>query len=408
MMQRSPASPQPIYPDRPAASQRAWIDVDLDAIARNAARLHARAQVPLVAMVKADAYGLGMLPIVRALGASFRDDDTTRSDHAMLWGLGVATLDEAAALRQAGCTARVLCTSPLTLRDLPDARALHVRPALHRAEDIMSWAAVLGGPWHLSVDTGMSRAGARWDDVASLALAMSGYPPEGVFTHFHSAAVVDARSEQDRRFAQAVSALRSVLPDTVLLHSDNSAAIASRSDGSPGQLARPGIGLWGSTVVSALELEQVVHVRARIVDLREVRPGESVSYDATWRATETRRVATVAIGYADGLRRALSNRGEASVRGQRVPVVGTVTMDMTMLDVTALGGGCAIGDVATFIGRDGPELLGTDEVAARGDLSPYELLTGLRLRLPRRYFEHAAQPVVQDEQMSAPDLSMHR
>ncbi len=406
-MQRSPASSQPIYPDRPAASQRAWVDVDLDAICRNARRLRDRAGVPLVAMVKADAYGLGVLPVVRALGAPFRNDQTAAPEAP--WALGVATLDEAAALRQAGCVARILCTTPLTLRDLPDARALQVRPALHRPEDIMAWAALLGGPWHLSVDTGMSRAGARWDEVASLALAMSGHPPEGVFTHFHSAEYADgSREEQERRFACAVDDLRDVLPNDVLLHSDNSAAIATRRHGSPGGLARPGIGLWGASVAEALGLEQVVHVRARIVDLREVREGESVSYGATWNAPGVRRIATVAIGYADGYRRALSNRGEASVRGQRVPVVGTVTMDLTMLDVTTLGGGCAIGDIATFLGRDGRDVLLTDEVAARGGVSPYELLTGLRLRLPRRYFERLPDPDAQDDFERVSDLELSR
>lgn len=407
MMQRSPASSQPIYPDRPAASQRAWVDVDLDAICRNADRLRSRAGVPLVAMVKADAYGLGVLPVVRALGAPFRGDQDI--DEGAPWALGVATLDEAASLRQAGCTARILCTAPLTLRDLPDAKALHVRPALHRPEDIMAWAALLGGPWHLAIDTGMSRAGARWDEVSSLALAMSGHPPEGVFTHFHSAEWEDGSRElQEQRFAAAVTALKPVLPPDVLLHSDNSAAIAARRSGSPGHLARPGIGLWGSSVAKPLGLEQVVHVRARIVDLRDVREGETVSYGATWSAPGVRRIATIAIGYADGYRRALSNRAEASVRGQRVPVVGTVTMDLTMLDVTALSGGCAIGDVATLIGRDGAVTLRTDDVAAWGELSPYELLTGLRLRLPRRYFERTADSAPQADAEQTMDFELSR
>ena len=127
----------------------------------------------------------------------------------------------------------------------------------------------------------------------------------------------------------------------------------------------------------------LVALRARGVEIRQLEPGDSVSYDATWRAADRRRIATAAVGYADGYRRALGNRGTAIVRGRRVPVAGLVTMDMTMLDVTDAE--CAVGDVVTLLGRDGPELLTAADVAGAGGLSPYELLTGLRARLPRRH-----------------------
>ncbi|MBL0171448.1 MAG: alanine racemase [Gemmatimonadaceae bacterium] len=386
-MQRPHDSIEPIYPQPSTATLRAWVDVDLDAVRRNALKLRARAGVPLVAMVKADGYGIGMLPVVRALGGTFRGDHVHAAALAAPWAFGIATLEEAASLRQAGCTARVLCTTPLTLRDLPEARALDVRPALHRPEDITAWSALGGGPWHLSIDTGMSRAGVRWDEVEPLDLVLREHPPEGVFTHFHSAEIADgSREAQEIRFAEALRRLGTAVPTTALIHCDNSAAIAARGP-SPGQLARPGIGLYGSTATTALDLEQVVHLRTRIVDLRLVHDGETVSYGATYHANGTRHIATVAIGYADGYRRALSNKGMAIVRGMRVPVVGTVTMDMTMLDVTTLAGRCAVGDTATFIGRDGGDCLWTDDVAALAGLSPYELLVGLRLRAPRRYFE---------------------
>ena len=122
-----------------------------------------------------------------------------------------------------------------------------------------------------------------------------------------------------------------------------------------------------------------------VVEIRDVANGESVSYSATYYAEGERRIATVAAGYADGVRRALSNRGQALVRGRRVPIAGAVTMDMTMLDVT--GAPCEVGDVATFLGRDGGDLLDVTSVAATADLSPYELLVGLRLRAERTYIE---------------------
>ncbi|MCC6241917.1 MAG: alanine racemase [Gemmatimonadaceae bacterium] len=357
----------------------------------NAMALQERARRPLVAMVKADAYGVGMLPVVRALGGTFKGTDAVVAPGPDVWAFGVATLDEAATLRHAGCLNRILCTAPLTMRDFPEARALDVRPALHRGEDIMTWAALGGGAWHFAIDTGMSRAGVPWNEVKALRTVLGEHQPEGIFTHFHSAEREDgSRALQESRFDEAVRALRPALHQTVLQHLDNSAGIASRdAHGSPGALVRPGIGLYGSTVTEALTLAQVVHVRARIIDLREIAAGESVSYGATWRADTPRRIATVALGYADGYRRALSNRGWAIVRGQRVPVVGNVTMDMTMLDVTTLSGGCSLGDIATLVGTDGDDTLSTDDVASWAEMSPYELLTGLRLRLPRRYFDQA-------------------
>jgi alanine racemase len=340
-------------------------------------------------MVKADAYGTGMLPVVRALGATFRGEPVAAPQVTTPWAFGVATLDEAATLRQAGCTARIICTTPLALRELSDAKALDIRPALHRAEEIVSWSALGGSAYHLAIDTGMARAGIRWDEVDTLSLVIREHPPEGVFTHFHSAELPDgSREVQDARFALARNTLSASLPPNVIIHSDNSAAIARREvRQSFAHLVRPGIGLYGAVATDMMALEQTVHLRARVIDVRDVHEGESVSYDATWHATSTRRIATVALGYGDGLRQSLSNRGEAVLRGVKVPIVGRVTMDMTMLDVTTLRTGCAIGDVATFIGRDHGLCLSTDAVAQSGGMSPYELLVGLRLRVPRHYYE---------------------
>jgi alanine racemase len=122
-------------------------------------------------------------------------------------------------------------------------------------------------------------------------------------------------------------------------------------------------------------------MRARIVELRTIARGDTVGYGATWRAPGTRRIATVPVGYADGYRRALGNRGIALLGGRRIHVVGGVTMDMTMLDVTDTD--AALGDVVTMLGRDGGDVVTAAELAALGELSPYELLTGLRERLPR-------------------------
>ena len=369
-----------IYP----ATERAWLDVDLDAVRHNVRQLRVRAGVPLIVMVKANAYGVGAVMVSRALGVPF---DRTPAGPDAPWGLGIASLDEAAALRDAGCRGRILCVTPLLASELPRARALGVRPALHRAHDIRAWADVGQGsearPYHLSIDTGMARAGVRWDQVESLRDVLRAHPPEGVFTHFHSADEdIDSRDEQDARFVDAMLDLGDALPPAVLRHSDNSAAIASRTRLSPGSLARPGIAVYAGMFSALLGLRQVVHLRARVVDLRDVATGETVSYGATWTATRPTRIATISAGYADGYRRHLSNRGEVLIGGVRCPVAGRVTMDMTMVDVTDVP--CAVGDVATLVGTDGADTVSTEQVAEMAEMSPYELLVGLTLRVPSR------------------------
>jgi alanine racemase len=203
-----------------------------------------------------------------------------------------------------------------------------------------------------------------------------------VFTHFHSAELDDAsRDEQERRFEAALSALP-VRP--ALVHAENGPAVERRAP-SRWSLVRPGIFLYGVAGFEggAITPEPVVSLRARIVEVRTIADGEPVSYGATWRARGERRIATVPVGYADGYRRSLSNRGVALLGGRRIPVAGRVTMDMTMFDVTDTD--AALGDLVTLLGRDGGDTITVSEMATQSALSPYEILTGLRLRLPRRY-----------------------
>ena len=348
---------------------RAWVDVDLGALRRNGATIAARAGVPLLAMVKADAYGLGAVRAARAL------------EELDLWGFGVATVREGEELRRAGIARPIVVFTPLVPGDLDAVRRSALRPSLESRESIERWAPTRE-PWHLSVDTGMSRAGVRWTDVADLRGVIELAPPEGVFTHFHSAELDDgSREEQERRFAEALAALP-VRP--MLVHAENGAA-AVRVDRSRWDLVRPGIFLYGvgSGRGARVAPEPVVALRARVSSIRWLEDGETVSYLATYRAAGRRRIATLPLGYADGYRRSLSNRATVILNGRRAPVVGLVTMDMTMIDVTDVP--CDVGDVVTLAGRDGGELIDIAELANASGLSPYELLTGLRQRLPRRY-----------------------
>ena len=348
--------------------RRAWVDVDLDALCRNALALARRAQTPLLPMIKADAYGLGAVAVARALQS------------VDPWGFGVATLDEAEELRAAGIRNRILIFTPLLPTDFSDAIRLGVIPTLGHPDVVGAWARAGGGAWHLAIETGMHRAGIEWWRIAEVLEAVLAAPPEGAFTHFHSADAGDETPDlQEARFREAVAQLPA---RPRYLHAENSPALGRRSP-SPWDLARPGVSLYGvgGTGWPGFDPEPVAHLRARVVELHDVRDGETVSYSATWRAEGPRRVATLAVGYADGYRRVFANRGEAIIRGRRVPVVGRVTMDMTMVDVTGVE--CATGDVATLLGRDGAEHLDINIISERVNLLSYELLVGLKLRVPR-------------------------
>ena len=349
---------------------RARIEIDLGALQRNGAAAARRAGVPLLPMIKADAYGLGVEAAVRAL------------DRLDPWGYGVATVVEGEELRRLGVVRPVVVFTPLLKEDLKRAREARLTPTLGFASEIEAWKQAGGGPWHLSIDTGMSRAGIPWREVATIRNLAGLLPPEGAFTHFHSAELDDGTLElQEKRFREAIATLPS---RPRLLHAANSAAIA-RQGRSAWDLARPGIFLYGvgSGRTAAIQPENVVNLRAPIVEIRNLESGDSVSYGATLRVERPARIATLAVGYADGYPRSLSGSSSVLVGGTLAPIAGRVTMDMTMIDVTTIK--CDVGDVATLIGRAGDTVLTVERVADDAGMSPYELLTGLRSRVERTY-----------------------
>jgi len=349
---------------------RARVEIDLGALQRNGAALARRAGVPLVPMIKADAYGLGAEAVFRAL------------ESIEPWGYGVATVGEGDQLREWGASRPVLVFTPLLERDLVRARSSRLTPTLGFPHEIEAWRHAGGGAWHLSIDTGMSRAGIPWREVQKIKQLLQLAPPEGAFTHFHSAELDNGTlAAQEKLFRAAIASLPS---RPRLLHADNSAAIA-RKGRSEWDLVRPGIFLYGvgSGRSAALQPEPVVHLRAPIVEVRNLEAGDTVSYGGTLRVERAARIATLAVGYADGYPRSLSKAGSVLVGGTLAPVAGTVTMDMTMIDVTTVR--CEVGDVATLIGRAGDTVLTVERVADDAGMSPYELLTGLRSRVERSY-----------------------
>ncbi len=343
-------------------------------------------------MVKADAYGLGVERVVRALA-----DVPAKGGP---WGFGIATVGEGEALRRLGWAGRVLVTAPAAPGELRRAGEANLTLCISTLEILQAWAEMavrLGRElgFHAEVDTGMGRAGFAWQqakewgrDVALLTEGRLRW--EGCFTHFHSADEQDGRptEEQWGRFREALAALPASAEPRVVHCANSAATLRFGGFAMEGcQVVRPGIYLYGGRAGPDTEPQPVVSLRARLVLVRDVAEGSTVGYGATYRATRPERWGTVSIGYGDGVPRALATGGgEALVRGHRVPLIGRVSMDMVTVDLTSVPDALPV-EVVTFIGSDGEAEITLDEVAGRCGTISYEILTGLTPRLPRVYLE---------------------
>lgn len=358
----------------PSETARAWVDVDLDALVANARTISAACGTPLMPMVKANGYGIGAARVAQAL------------ERLEPWGYGVATVEEGLALRHSGLRRPILVASPLTPDLLEPTLAHGLRPAIGDTAMLRAWIVRSGAPFHLEIDTGMSRGGIRWSDQPAIADAGSQLAGaqgwEGLFTHFHSAdcdhTSIDTQWE---RFQNVLAALPR---RPALVHAANSAAaLCGRTYAA--DLTRPGIFLYGGEArASGPGPRPVAALRTRVVAVRAIGAGESVSYGGAWIADRPTTIATLGIGYADGFPRAAGRSPAApdrmvELRGRAVPLVGRVTMDMCMVAVD--DGQVAVGDVATIFGG----LVTLDEQARAAGTISYELLTSLGSRLPRRY-----------------------
>jgi len=353
---------------------RAWVDVDLAALAENARTVAAVSGRRLLPMVKANGYGLGAIEVARAL------------EPLDPWGYGVAAVEEGRTLRTGGIGRPILVVSPLLAADAGRYLAHDLRPSIGDPTALAAWSAQSDRPFHVEVDTGMSRGGVRWDDAHALE-AMRGALGtavgwEGIYTHFHSAETdPPSVNVQWERFQGVLAALPR---RPALVHAANSAA-ALRGAAYAADLVRPGIFLYGGTAGSVAP-RPVAALRTRVVAVRTVGKGDTVSYGATWRAPSPTTIATLGLGYADGFPRAAHGGVPPSgtrtrfveLGGSTVPVVGRVTMDLTMV---AVEGTVAIGDVATVYGG----LVSLDHQAEAAGTISYELLTALGGRVPRRY-----------------------
>jgi alanine racemase len=371
--------------------------VDLAALEGNLRAIAAMSGgLPAMPVVKADAYGHGMVPVARTLEA------------AGAAALCVATLDEAVALRDAGIEAPLLVLYPIPPAEVASAIRLGVTVAAGSGsalDQLLAAAAATGTARGLSleleVDTGLGRGGVPAEAIVAAAgrIVAAGARLSGVWTHLQEAEVESITTEQVRRYEAALAALRAAEIEVPRRHLAASAAIllanVPRYDAVrpglitygliPDELAPAGFGP-SSFVAGADGLRPVLSLRARPVRVADLPVGHGVSYGPTWRAPRPSRIATLPIGYGDGWPRSLSNRGAAIVRGTRVPVVGNVAMDATMVDVTDVPGPpVGVDDEVVLIGRQGPEGIAAGDVARWRTTNSWEVVTSMSARLTRVY-----------------------
>ncbi|MFN3649540.1 MAG: alanine racemase [Armatimonadota bacterium] len=365
----------------------AWVEVDLGAYRANLRALSRHCDRPVLAVIKANGYGHGLHLTARA------------ALEAGCPGVAVALPEEGAELRSAGHPGRILVLG-LSLEEQADLLLEHrLEPVVTRPELLaaLSAAARRHGrpvPVHVKVDTGMSRVGIEPEDAIAFCrrvVESPGLELGGVLTHFACAddedlSVTEAQWERFRPVAEEVGRWK---PRPVL-HAANSAAAIwfppARLDWVRGGLVTYGVPPARRAL--PFPLRPVASVKARIVQVRELPAGRSVSYGATWTTERPSRLALAPIGYADGLPWALANRGSALVRGTRVPIRGRVCMDQVLLDVTDLPP-VEVGEEAVFLGRQGDEEITAQEIADLAATIPYEVLTRLAARLPRLPVEGA-------------------
>lgn len=378
-----------------------WAEIDLNAIAHNVAELRriTRPGARLMAVVKANGYGHGAVEVARTALANGAE-----------W-LGVARLPEAILLREAGFGAPILVfgyTPPAEAGGLVEFDLRQSVYSLAAAKAYSAAAAAQGKRIrvHLKVDTGMGRLGAvpaALSDKASgdtvgeefireaTAIArLPGLEAEGIFTHF--AAADNADTSYARRqlalFLEVLSALRAAGLEFALRHAANSAAVIALPE-SHLDLVRPGIALYGLAPsdeidLAAVSLKPAMALKTRIIHLKSVPAGTCISYGMTYRTPAPTVIATIPAGYADGYRRLFSSKGEMLVGGRRVPVVGRVCMDLTMLDVGAVPG-ARIEDEVVIFGKQGGESISADDLARALDTINYEIVCDIAARVPRVY-----------------------
>ena len=344
------------------------------------------ANTKLMAVIKANAYGHGALKISRVALNNGADS------------LGVALLEEAMELKEEGINAPILVFGYISSFDLEKAIERKIRQTVFSYQQALSISrAALNqnkeALIHIKIDTGMRRIG-FWPERKSLEeieeiYRLPGIKVEGFYTHFACAEKEDKSYTQEQmyRFLTFIKALKEKGFEPGLLHTANSAALIDLPS-THLDLVRPGIALYGLypsfTQCEKIELKTVLSLKSEIIQLKVVPAGSGISYNHTFRTSHQSIIATLPIGYADGLNRRLSNKGEVLVKGKKVPIVGAICMDQCLIDVSSIND-VEVGNEAVLLGAQGREIITADEIADRLGTISYEVLTSISNRVPRLY-----------------------
>ncbi len=370
--------------------QEIKVEISLSALKNNLKQVVTRiGQKKIIAVVKADAYGHGAVAVSKAL--------IKASPQVTM--LGVASLDEGIILREAGIRTPILLMTGCPVDSIPELMQHRLTPAVYSAAmlpRLNRYAKKKGSKIaiHLKVDTGMGRLGIPPEEAVDFIQKSTdlGIPVEGIFSHFADADLANlAGARQQLARLQAIYlALRERGQALPYCHIANSAAIIQLEEAHFGHV-RPGLMLYGYSPLQKecpLPLDPVMTIKSRVVSLKKVPAGTAISYGQTFITKRETLVAGIAIGYADGYPRLLSNNGFMIAKGSRVPIIGRVCMDITLLDVTAVPS-LSVGDWVTVIGKEGNEAIWANELADKTNTIVYEILCGINPRISKIYRQRA-------------------
>ena len=363
------------------------VKIDLDAIASNMDAIREKAGVPVMAVVKADAYGHGAVQVARLL-----------QDKCAFFC--VSSILEAMELRQAGLSTPILILGHTPADAFPTAIREGIRPTIYRLEDALALSKAaqfleLPARFHFAVDTGMSRIGFQVTeedaDICARIASLPGLFAEGLFSHFATADCADlSRAEQQaERFAEFDGMLRRRGVKVPIRHLNNSAGLMNFA--TPYEMVRSGIityGMYPSDEVdpSLLSLRPALQWLSRVTHVKTLPAGREISYGGTYVTKADTVVATIPVGYADGYRRNLSGKFYVLIHGQKAPILGRICMDQMMVDVTHIPG-VQVGDRVTLVGTDGEEAITMEQISAQADSFNYEFVCGISRRVPRLYVQ---------------------
>ncbi|HEY9858188.1 MAG TPA: alanine racemase [Candidatus Obscuribacterales bacterium] len=368
--------------------ERAWVEVDLTALSHNIRQIRGllAPKTALMAVVKADAYGHGAVTVAE-----------TVLQHGATW-LGVATIPEGIALREAGIAAPILVLgATYTPEQIRAIAHWQLQPTLGSPKQALVFSETLSTmcqpqplPVHIKLDTGMSRLGTPWEQAIAFVQLVERLPHLQIASIYSHLATADSPDPtimrlQQERFEAAIAQLKATGTILPQLHLANSAATLTDAN-LHYDLVRVGLAMYGlypaPHLQTVVDLKPALQVKARVTQVKTIQPGTGVSYSHKFVAEREMTIAVVGIGYADGVPRSLSNRLTGLIRGRRVPQLGAVTMDQLMLDVTDIPN-VAAGEVVTLLGQDGRDRITADDWATTLGTISWEILCGFKHRLPR-------------------------